>query len=429
MPASPKRRRLALFVLFFLPGITIASWVTRTPDVRDALGASTAEMGLILFGLSVGSMVGILSSGRLVSRFGARPVIAVGMTLVAVSALTIGAGAATTSGVVVALGLALFGLGMGGAEVALNIEGADVERQLGKSTLPAMHGFFSLGTTIGAVGGIVATATSFPILLHLSFAAIIVVVGLAASIRLLPAATGRADRVAADSSGSSGSSGSAGSAGSAADAATADAPAVRPLWRDKTLLLIGLIVLALAMAEGSANDWLPLVMVDGHGFDAAWGSSIFAVFALSMTIGRFVGGSFVDRYGRPAVLCASALIGAAGLTLIIFVDNQAVAACAAILWGLGTALGFPVALSAAGASGDRPDARVAFAATLGYIAFLVGPPALGFLGEDFGLRPALIAVLALVICAAIASWVVGRDASSRRAGAVAAQARAGDLAD
>lgn len=409
MTASPQRRRLALFVLFFLPGITIASWVTRTPDVRDALGASTAEMGLILFGLSVGSMVGILSSGRLVSRFGARPVIAVGMTLVAVSALTIGAGAALASGVVVALGLAFFGLGMGGAEVALNIEGADVERQLGKSTLPAMHGFFSLGTTIGAVGGIVATATSFPILAHLSIAAVVVAAGLVASIRLLPPATGKSALMASN--------------------VRKDAPALSPLWRDKTLMLIGVIVLALAMAEGSANDWLPLVMVDGHGFDAAWGSGIFAVFALSMTIGRFVGGSFVDRFGRPAVLCASALIGAAGLALIIFVDNQAVAAGAAILWGLGTALGFPVALSAAGASGDRPDARVAFAATLGYIAFLVGPPALGFLGEDFGLRSALIAVLALVVCAAVASWVVGRDASRRRSSAVTNQARVGDLTD
>lgn len=409
MTASPQRRRLALFVLFFLPGITIASWVTRTPDVRDALGASTAEMGLILFGLSVGSMVGILSSGRLVSRFGARPVIAVGMTLVAVSALTIGAGAALASGVVVALGLAFFGLGMGGAEVALNIEGADVERQLGKSTLPAMHGFFSLGTTIGAVGGIVATATSFPILAHLSIAAVVVAAGLVASIRLLPPATGKSALMASN--------------------VRKDAPALSPLWRDKTLMLIGVIVLALAMAEGSANDWLPLVMVDGHGFDAAWGSGIFAVFALSMTIGRFVGGLFVDRFGRPAVLCASALIGAAGLALIIFVDNQAVAAGAAILWGLGTALGFPVALSAAGASGDRPDARVAFAATLGYIAFLVGPPALGFLGEDFGLRSALIAVLALVVCAAVASWVVGRDASRRRSSAVTNQARVGDLTD
>ncbi len=63
MSKTIAQRRWALFALFFLPGIGIASWVTRTPAIRDALGASTQEMGLVLFGLSVGSMVGILSSG------------------------------------------------------------------------------------------------------------------------------------------------------------------------------------------------------------------------------------------------------------------------------------------------------------------------------------------------------------------------------
>ncbi len=66
-------RRWALFALFFLPGVAIASWVTRTPAIRDALGATTQEMGFVLFGLSVGSMLAILSSGPLVLKFGARP--------------------------------------------------------------------------------------------------------------------------------------------------------------------------------------------------------------------------------------------------------------------------------------------------------------------------------------------------------------------
>ncbi|WP_420113761.1 MFS transporter, partial [Pseudactinotalea sp.] len=176
-----------------------------------------------------------------------------------------------------------------------------------------------------------------------------------------------------------------------------------PLWRDTRLLLIGAIVLALALAEGTATDWLPLVMVDGHGFDAALGSAVYVVFAASMTVGRFVGGWFVNRFGRAAVLCASALLGGAGLALVIFVDNQVVAASAAILWGLGASLGFPVAISAAADSGEDPAARVAIAAIVGYIAFLVGPPTLGFLGEEYGLRPALIVVLVLVLAAAFAA--------------------------
>ena len=392
MPASLTARRNALFLLFFLPGLTIASWVTRTPDVRDLVGASTAEMGLILFGLSAGSMVGILSSGALVARRGTRPVMLAGTLSVALGAAVIGVGAALGSGPVVAAGLALFGLGMGGGEIALNVEGAEVERGLGRSTMPAMHGCFSLGTVVGALAGMVLTEVGFPVLAHLAVVAVVVALALVPAIRVIPAGVG----VRAAGGEAAGTAGP-GTAGSGSPATVR-----RPVWRDTRLVMIGGVILALALAEGTANDWLPLVMVDGHGFDAALGSAVYAAFAAAMTLGRFVGGRFVDRYGRAAVLAVSAVVGAVGLALVIFVDHQAVAGAAAVLWGLGASLGFPVALSAAGdtaAPGEDATARVSLAATIGYVAFLVGPPALGFLGDHFGLRHALILVLVLVAAA------------------------------
>jgi len=48
--------RYALYVLFLLPGLTMATWVTRTPALRDGLSASTEQMGIILFGFSTGAM-------------------------------------------------------------------------------------------------------------------------------------------------------------------------------------------------------------------------------------------------------------------------------------------------------------------------------------------------------------------------------------
>ncbi|WP_394816676.1 MFS transporter [Streptomyces lonegramiae] len=357
--------------------------MTRTPDVRDLLGASTGRMGLVLFGLSVGSMAGILCSGPLVARWGARPLIAAGTLATAAGSGVIGLGAAAGADAVVALGLGLIGLGMGGGEVALNIEGAEVERLLGRSTLPAMHGFYSLGTVVGAAGGMILTAVSFPVLWHLAIVTAVVLAVLAPTIRYVPAGVGRRT-----------------GNGSGTPAQASARPAV---WREPRLLLIGGIILALAMAEGTANDWLPLVMVDGHGFDPALGSAVYVVFAASMTVGRFAGGRFVDRYGRAAALCASAVIGAVGIALVILVDNQAVVAAAAVLWGIGASLGFPVALSAAGDSGDNSAARVSLAATLGYVAFLVGPPSLGQLGEHFGLRNALFLVLILVLAASFAT--------------------------
>lgn len=405
---SVLRRRQALCLLFLLPGLGISSWVTRTPDIRDQLGASTAQMGFILFGLSVGSMVGILGSGPLVTRWGTRRVIAAGMLANVAGVAVIGLGAALGSGVLVAAGLAIFGLGMGGGEVALNIDGAEVERLFGRSVMPVMHGFFSLGTVIGAVVGMLLTATRFPVSAHLVIASVLMVAGLTVAVRGIPVGFGRRSVP--------------GSARHAGEADGADGPPRPAVWRDRRLLLLGCVILALAMAEGTANDWLPLVMVDGHGFDAAWGSGVFAVFAASMTLGRFTGGRFVNRYGRTAVLIASSLIGAVGIAGVVFFDHGGAAAGAVVLWGLGASLGFPVALSAAGAGVADPAqtaARVTFAATIGYVAFLVGPPVLGVLGENLGLRQALILVMVLVALAALLAALTRTPRTTTQAGTAA----------
>jgi len=381
------RRRNALCLLFLLPGLGISSWVTRTPDIRDLLGASTAQMGFILFGLSVGSMVGILASGALVARWGTRRVILLGVLLMTAGVTVVALGAAAGTSVLVAGGLALFGLGMGGGEIALNVDGAEVERLLDRSVMPAMHGFFSLGTVIGAVCGMLLTGAHFPVTTHLLVTSVLMVAGLALSLGGLPAAFGRRA--------TSGSAATAGATGAAPRAA---------VWRERRILLLGCVILALAMAEGTANDWLPLVMVDGHGFAASWGSGVYAVFAASMTVGRFGGGRFVNRYGRAAVLRTSALVGAAGIAGVVFLDHGGAATGAVVLWGLGASLGFPVAISAAGADAadaEQSAARVSFAATIGYVAFLVGPPVLGLLGEYLGLRPALVLVLVLVAVASL----------------------------
>ncbi|MEU5752968.1 MFS transporter [Streptomyces sp. NPDC047829] len=373
------RRRTALFLFFFLPGIAMSSWITRTPDIRDRLEVSTAQMGLVLFGLSVGSMSGLLCSGRLVSRFGTRPVIGFGALLIPVSMLVIGAGATVPSPPLVAVGLCVFGIGMGAGEVALNVDGADVERTAGKAVLPLLHGGFSLGTVVGGLLGMAATAVAFPVHWHLVAAALVATAVLPYALAGVPSGVGRRG---------------------ARQTPQAERGSAPPLWRDRRLLLIGAIILAMALAEGAANDWLPLLMVDGHGLDATVGSLVYVGFAAAMTVGRFSGEFFLERFGRGAVMRASAVSGALGLVLVIFSDNVVVASAAVLFWGLGASLGFPVAMSAAGDSGPDPTARVSLVATIGYTAFLVGPPGLGFLGDHYGLRPAMTLVLAFVVVAA-----------------------------
>jgi len=208
------------------------------------LAVSTAGMGIVLFGLSVGSMSGILCSGWLVKRLGTHTVIRNGMALGVIGMLLMALALWFASPLLFASGLAVLGAGMGSAEVALNVEGATVEQLQNKTVLPMMHGFYSLGTLIGAGIGLSLTAFHFRADLHLAIATLITVIPIIIGLRAIPKGVGIETKEARQ-----------------------QRPAGHiPFWRDTQLLLIGLIVLAMAFAEGSANDWLPLPMGDGHGF-------------------------------------------------------------------------------------------------------------------------------------------------------------------
>ncbi|WP_016909061.1 MFS transporter [Streptomyces xiaopingdaonensis] len=398
--AALRRRRTALHVLMLATGIGMASWVARTPAVRDALDITTGGMGLVLFGLSCGSMAGVLVSGGLVRRYGAKPVICAGAAFLVAGPAAIAAGSTAASPPAVFAALALFGAGMGLTEIAFNIEGAALEGEMGRPVLPVLHGCFSLGTVLGALGGMALTAVAFPVGLHLSAVALVVACGSLWAVRHLPAGTGRAP---------------------AGGRRRGEGLRVQlEVWRDGRLVLIGLVVLAMAFAEGSANDWLPLLMVDGHGVSATAGSLTFTAFAAAMTAGRFAGGPLLARFGRVAVVRASALTASVGLALVVFSPVPLVAGAAVVLWGLGTSLGFPVAISAAGDGGGEEAARVGAVATTGYFAFLVGPPSLGFLADHVGLRLTMLVILAMLLAASFLSRAL-RPAA--RAGAAATGGR------
>lgn len=157
--------------------------------------------------------------------------------------------------------------------------------------------------------------------------------------------------------------------------------------KEPQTLLIGLIVLGMAFAEGSANDWLPITMVDSFSIDSSVGTIIYTVFLGFMFIGRVFGGRLLDIFGRIIIFRVSVIIAVIGVGL----------------WGLGASLGFPVGLSAAGDDPKNAVDRVGAVSIIGYGAFLVGPPILGVLGEQIGLRNAFIVVLILLVIAGLVS--------------------------
>ncbi|MGG1940173.1 MFS transporter [Paenibacillus polymyxa] len=381
---NPRIVRNILFLLFALPGVAFASWVSRTPVIRDTLHVSTAEMGIIIFGLAAGSLLGLLSAGNVISRIGGRPVILGSALLIVIGFVIVGLGTAFSLTSIVFVGLVTFGGGYGTAEVALNVEGSAVENQLNKTLLPAFHGSFSLGTLVGAAIGSGAAALHIPVVIHFGAMAAMIATVTLYLYRYLPQDTGKEKVTSTHKVGS-------------------NIKVQLAVWKERRILLIGIIVLGMAFAEGAANDWLPLTMVDGYGVDSLTGSYMYGLFVAAMTIGRFTGGFILDKYGRVPVLKGSAVLAAVGITLVIWGQHDLLAGLGILLWGLGASLGFPVGLSAAGDDPRGAAIRVGAVATIGYIAFLVGPPGLGLLGEQVGLLHALIVVLIGVMAAGLIS--------------------------
>ena len=410
-------------------GLVFATWVSRIPAIRDDLGLTPGEIGLMLLCMSLGSFVSVAASGLIVLRLGSKLTSRVGATVQACGVLIMGLGATVFSDVtVVGAGLVLLGLGTGCWNTSSNIEGAAVERALGRHIMPRLHGSFSIGTVVGAGLGAVAASLHVPVAVHL--AVITLVVWAAVMI-----GTGHYQADQATSSGGavdlrdSGAvpgtgpipiittamaaaakdkDGKAPSADKAAADKRAGKAKIAAAWRDPRTLMLGALVLGLGLAEGAAGDWVALAMVDGYQSTPAVGAIGYGIFVSAMTIGRFAGTVVLDKFGRVIVLRVGAAFAVIGLALFVFAPTAEIALAALVFWGLGSALGFPVAMSAASDDPEHAAARVSVVSTVGYGAFLGGPPLLGLLAEHVGVLHSLLAVLVMLVIAFFLTPVVRR---------------------
>ncbi len=361
--------RNAVAAAFVVNGMLFASLVSRIPDVRSGLDLSNGGLGLLLLAIAAGSILAMPSTGWLITRTSAGAVVRLGAVLGALG-LSVGAlGATVASSVpVAALGLFAYGVATGTWDVAMNVEGAEVERGLGRSVMPRFHAGFSFGTVAGAGVGVAVTAADAPMLLHVG---VLGIAGMLVMLRETRAFLPAVDHPEADSS-----SGTA--------------------WLEPRTLAVGLMILCFAVAEGSANDWLTLALIDGYDVDHWVGVAGYAVFVSSMTLGRLAGTSLLDRFGRAPVLWATATTAAGGIALVVRGDHVLLVGLGIVAWGLGASLGFPVGMSAAADESSRAAARVSVVSTIGYGAFLAGPPLLGALGDAVGTLDSLLAVAVLM---------------------------------
>ena len=376
VPQTVLAARNGDLLVFAVNGFAFASWMSRVPDVKQTLDLTPGMLSVLLLSVSAGSLLGLPMAGRIAHRFGAVMTVRFGMALVtpgiflAALAVELGLGRFW-----VMPGLFLLGLGVGVWDVAQNLEGTVIERALGKAIMPWFHAAFSGGTVFGALigAGLVWLSVSLPV--HLGVVAVLTVIAVWwGTARFLP------------------------TSGQAEDTATKPVEPQRSAWTEPRTLLIGVMVLAAAFTEGTANDWMAVSFVDGHEVGNALGVLALAVFLTFMTAGRILGAGLLDRYGRVVVLRVLFSAAIVGCLLVVF-GSIWLAFIGCAIWGVGASLGFPVGMSAAADDPQRAAMRLSVVATIGYTAFLAGPPLLGFLGDHFGILNALLAVGAVSMLA------------------------------
>lgn len=340
-------------------------------------------MGLLATVMTVGAITGTYFGVALVTRLGARNIVRASYVLLSASYVALGL-AVTLSDLMVAAA-AVFSIGFTSSVGGLtnNLEGARLDHLARRSVLPSLHGMFSLGLLVGAGLGAIALSTHVPITVQFDLTAIsATAIALGASFAI-PRQAGLAVRD---------------------DMSTQEIRQIpsraeaRAVWREPRTLWVAFIGMSFVVAEGAAGTWLPIALVSS-GMSQADGALGFMFFAIAMTVGRFGGGFVIDRIGRARTTLLIAIIACAGIIVVMANGLVHLPYLGAFLWGLGCSLGFPIVVSALSDEPRMATPRVNALVMTAQVSSLASGPALGGIGQVFGLFGAFVVPLGLVTVA------------------------------
>ena len=371
----------AIAAVFFVNGVTLASWISRIPTLTERLDIGPGQLGVALMAIAAGALVAFPIAGRLVdTRSSAFSVACFGLVMV-MSLPILGVAPQL---LVLMLALLLFGFGNGGMDVSMNAQGIQVERVAGRSIISSLHGCFSLGAFAGAAIGAGVAQLGVPPLVHFLGVSVFGLAGLAWILRwLIP---DRKDPRKGET-------------------AAAFALPPRSLW------LLGALALCASVGEGAIADWGGLYLRDVLGTSSGIAALGFAAFSVAMLVGRFSGDALVQRFGAPRLVRAGGALAALGLGLALLLNEPGIMLLGFAAVGLGLSIVYPLVFSAAGNHPTVSAGRaVASVATVGYGGFLAGPPILGWLAELTSLR----AMMGLIVLLAALTAVLANATRSAR---------------
>jgi MFS family permease len=368
MPALNIRfARYAVSVLFFFCGFIFSCWATRIPVFKDAFDLNEAELGAVLFMLPLGSFIALPFAGWAVDKFGSRL-----MSVASIILYTVSLYALSWCTSIFALSVLLFIFGFMGdnVNIAMNTQGLDVQHKSEKPILSSFHGLWSVGALVGAlVGGWTLKKQLSTHDHYLMILFPILVITVLTFFYLIPY-----------------------------DDKSEDGRKLLAI-PDRALMIIGIICLCCTLCEGAMADWSALYYKEIVNDVSKVSTTGFTAYAFTMAIGRFTGDKLISALRHRKVLILDGILISAGMLLALSTTIPGLVIAGFALVGFGVSTIIPISYSIAGKSETlKPSVALAAVSTIGFTGFLIGPPIIGFIAHETGLRLALGVVVMLGAC-------------------------------
>lgn len=374
---------LACVATFFTRAFLYSTWVSRGPEVKEALHLNNAGMGLFVMLYPLGGLLGVLFAGKLRARFGSSALTYWGFSISALSlvalAFTVPAGNLPLSSML----LFVMGLPMAIADFVTNYQATAVSARSTKTLMPAIHSAFGLGMMLGAGAANMFIGAKVGIQNEYLITALVVILPALWAAYIYPA-----ESVTEAESGSQ-------------PAALAPAKGKSP-WTEPRTLKIALIGFMFIMSEMAAGTWVPIALVDS-GISTANAAAALGAFWIVVTGVRAFGGLLVDRLGRQRSVLFSTIVVGSGIAVFAFTPMIHLPYVGLLLWALGMSMGFPLAISSMGDDPTRASARINMIVSVVYISSVTAGPALGFLGQFLGTYVSFAIPIVLAAVSAILS--------------------------
>jgi MFS family permease len=380
--AERRRAFWGVMFAFLVHGLVVSTWVSRIAAIKSALGLSDGSLGLALLGTAIGSISAIPICGSLVVRYGSRRAAkwtSIGFCIALVLP------ALARDAVTLFAALVAYGAMAGANDVAMNAQAVGTEKLLGTPTISRFHAMFSLGGILGAGAGSLVAAHGFSSQAHLFWAGVAFLLLTAALTNLL------------------------------AETRSNSAKPSRMSFRrvPSALIILSAVGFCIFLSEGAIADWTAVYLKQILHASDAFAPVGYAIFSAAMALFRFSGDAITLRIGRMWTIRLGGLIAAAGLAFVVSIHSPYWALVGFAAAGAGFSSIIPLVFAAGGRIPSVSEgAGVATVSGLGYLGFLVGPPAIGFLSQMTSLRVGLSLLVVLSAAAALLIGVV--EPSGRR---------------